>query len=89
MLFLGSFDAYPLENAAAVRLASQQILADSKNPNKGLRKKCEAVVQAGSTGASAGSSVVIMDKDGNVRFGKKVIEGHKIIYCGYDPEQRL
>uniref|UniRef100_A0A0X3PJH2 Tensin n=1 Tax=Schistocephalus solidus TaxID=70667 RepID=A0A0X3PJH2_SCHSO len=83
VLFLGNSDVFPLENAAAVRRAVEQILINAKNPSKGLKKKCEALVSI-----SPEKTLTIVDKTG-LRFQKKTIAGNKIRFCGYDPEERV
>ncbi|BHF83950.1 Tensin-3 [Sparganum proliferum] len=83
VLFLGNSDVFPLENAAAVRRAVEQILINAKNPSKGLKKKCEALVSI-----SPDKTLTIVDKTG-LRFQKKTIAGNRIRFCGYDPEERV
>lgn len=76
-------DVFPLQGESAVRRAVEQVLSQANNPAKGLKKKCEATVLC-----SVDKGLTIVDKTG-VRFTKKSIPANKILYCAYDPEERV
>ncbi|KAH9279942.1 Tensin-1 [Echinococcus granulosus] len=83
VLYLGSMDVFPLQGESAVRRAVEQVLSQANNPNKGLKKKCEATVLC-----SVDKGLTIVDKN-SIRFTKKSIPANKILYCAYDPEERV
>ncbi|CDS36350.1 SH2 motif [Echinococcus multilocularis] len=83
VLYLGSMDVFPLQGESAVRRAVEQVLSQANNPNKGLKKKCEATVLC-----SVDKGLTIVDKN-SIRFTKKSIPANKILYCAYDPEDRV
>ncbi|VDD82437.1 unnamed protein product [Mesocestoides corti] len=83
VLYLGSVDVFPLQGDSAVRRAVEQILSQANNPHKGLKKKCEATVHCASD-----KGLTIFDKN-SARFTKKTIPANKILYCAYDPDERV
>ncbi|KAL5104122.1 hypothetical protein TcWFU_006856 [Taenia crassiceps] len=83
VLYLGSMDVFPLQGESAVRRAVEQVLSQANNPAKGLKKKCEATVLC-----SVDKGITIVDKN-SIRFTKKSIPANKILYCAYDPEERV
>ncbi|KAL5969257.1 Tensin-1 [Taenia solium] len=83
VLYLGSMDVFPLQGESAVRRAVEQVLSQANNPAKGLKKKCEATVFC-----SVDKGITIVDKN-SIRFTKKSIPPNKILYCAYDPEERV
>lgn len=83
VLYLGSMDVFPLQGESAVRRAVEQVLSQANNPTKGLKKKCEATVLC-----SVDKGITIVDKN-STRFTKKSIPANKILYCAYDPEERV
>ncbi|KAM3174725.1 hypothetical protein ACTXT7_009958 [Hymenolepis weldensis] len=83
VLYLGSVDVFPLQGESAVKRAVEQVLSQANNPLKGLKKKCEATVMC-----SVDKGITIVDKN-SARFTKKSIPANKILYCSYDPDERV
>ncbi|VUZ40066.1 unnamed protein product [Hymenolepis diminuta] len=83
VLYLGSVDVFPLQGESAVKRAVEQVLSQANNPLKGLKKKCEATVMC-----SINKGITIVDKN-STRFTKKSIPANKILYCSYDPDERV
>lgn len=83
VLYLGSVDVFPLQGESAVKRAVEQVLSQANNPLKGLKKKCEATVMC-----SIDKGITIVDKN-STRFTKKSIPANKILYCSYDPDERV
>lgn len=81
MFYLGSVPVDRLENAAAVRMAVTHILSRAQLASNGLSKRSEVVVHANPQDG-------IKFNDRNRRVLSEHIKPGKLIFCGFDPENR-